>query len=77
MKIIDIESQIKVRIHHLEATQKKENKANSYIIVEEEKINDVSSPNHALRPAFRRMSRDPTSRRNKDRNRDNIRTISQ
>ena len=56
----------------------KEKKANSYIIVEEEKIYDVRFPDHRLKPATtRRMTRDPRFRGDKDRNRDNIRIISQ
>ena len=61
-----------------EDTQMKENQANSYIILEEEKTHDVRSPDHALKPApARRASRDPISRGKKDRNRDNTRIISQ
>ena len=70
-------SQVKVRIRHLEDTQAKEIKANSCIIVEEERTYDVRSPDHVLKPATtRRTSRDPTSRGNK-RNEDDARVISQ
>ena len=56
----------------------KENKANSCIIVEEERTHDISSPDHALKPATTlRTSKDPTSRGNKERNGDNARIISQ
>ena len=62
----------------VEDTQAKENKPNSYIIVEEERTYDLRIPDHALISApARRTSRDPTSYGIKDRIGDNARAISQ